>query len=107
MKKSRTSAGAEAIHGLTKSISQFGDKLVGVFSIEPQLRTPHCRRDAVRHAQQEAWLSKQDRLLFCSVLEKDINAVDVYSSLEEDDMEFRQMWINEKVEEEKEKRRIF
>lgn len=52
----------------------------------------------MRLAQQETWLSNVDRLIFCTVLEKDINAVDAYSALDMDDTEFRQMWIQQKVD---------
>jgi hypothetical protein len=34
------------------------------------------------------WLSKGDHLIFYSVLERDINAVDAYASIDHDDQEF-------------------
>ena len=63
------------------------------------LRTPHRRKEAMKLAQQEEWLSKSDKLNFCLVLERDINAVDAYSVLDGEDSEFWQMWIQEKIDE--------
>ena len=40
-----------------------------------------------------------DRLILCNVFEKDIKAADAYTALDGDDIEFHQMWIQEKVEE--------
>ena len=100
-KKSKTT-GAEAIQGLTVSISRFGDNICKVLAIDPSLRTPHRRKEAMKLAQQETWLSNHDRLILCTVLEKDINAVDAYSALEIDDEDFQRMWIQQKVDTAKE-----
>ena len=65
--------------------------------MDPLLRTPHRRKEALKLAQQEEWLSKGDRLIFYSVLERDINAVDAYASIDHDDQEFCEMWVSDKV----------
>jgi hypothetical protein len=103
LKKTKTT-GADAINGLTQSISRFGDNICQVLAMDPLLRTPHCRKEALRLAQQEEWLSKADRLIFFSVLEKDINAVDAYASIDRDDQEFCEMWVCDKVATEKARR---
>lgn len=74
--------------------------------MDPSLRTPHRRKEALKLAQHEEWLSKGDRLIFYSVLEKDINAVDAYASIDRDDHEFCEMWVCEKVDAEKARRLI-
>lgn len=102
-KKVKTT-GADAIKGLTQSISRFGDNICQVLAIDPSLRTPHHRKEALKLAQQEEWLSKGDRLIFYSVLEKDINAVDAYASIDRDDNEFCEMWVRDKVNAERVRR---
>jgi hypothetical protein len=62
-------------------------------------KTPKHHTKAVKLAQKENWLPMADRLILCNVFEKDIKAVDAYTALNGDDIEFRQMWIQEKVEE--------
>jgi hypothetical protein len=74
--------------------------------MDPSLRTPHRRKEALKLAQQEEWLSKGDRLIFFSVLERDINAVDAYASIDRDDREFCEMWVCDKVETEKARRLV-
>jgi hypothetical protein len=100
------STGADAIKGLTQSISRFGDNICQVLAMDPSLRTPHRRKEALKLAQQEEWLTKGDRLIFYSVLEKDINAVDAYASIDRDDQEFCEMWVRDKVDTEKARRVI-
>ena len=74
--------------------------------MDPLLRTPHRRKEALKLAQQEEWLSKGDRLIFYSVLERDINAVDAYASIDRDDQEFCEMWVRDKVIMEKDRRSL-
>jgi hypothetical protein len=69
--------------------------------MDPLLRTPHHCKEALKLAQKEVWLSKGDCLIFYSVLEKDINAVDAYASIDRDDQEFCEMWVSDKVVTEK------
>ena len=69
--------------------------------MDPLLRTPHRCKKALKLAQQEEWLTKADRLIFYSVLERDINAVDAYASIDRDDQEFCEMWVSDKVATEK------
>ncbi|KAH9172560.1 hypothetical protein EDB89DRAFT_1964914, partial [Lactarius sanguifluus] len=96
--------GADAIKGLTQSISRFGDNICQVLAMDPILRTPHRRKEALKLAQQEEWLSRGDLLIFYSVLEKDINAVDAYVSIDRDDHEFCEMWVRDKVDIERTRR---
>ncbi|KAN0141121.1 hypothetical protein V8E53_000877 [Lactarius tabidus] len=105
LKKIKTT-GAEAINGLTQSISRFGDNICNVLAMDPSLRTPHRRKEALKLAQQEEWLSKADRLILYSVLERDINAVDAYASIDRDDQEFCEMWVCDKVATEKARRSL-
>lgn len=65
--------------------------------MDPLLQTPHCRKEALKLAKQEEWLSKSDWLILYSVLERDINAVDAYASIDCDDQEFCEMWVCDKV----------
>jgi hypothetical protein len=104
-KKIKTT-GADAIKGLTQSITRFGDNICQVLAMDPSLRTPHRRKEALKLAQQEMWLSKSDRLIFYSVLERDINAVDAYASIDRDDHEFCEMWVGDKVDTEKARRSV-
>ena len=69
--------------------------------MDPLLKTPHHHKEALKLAQQEEWLSKGDDLIFFSVLERDINAVDAYASIDCDDQEFCEMWVSDKVTTEK------
>jgi hypothetical protein len=69
--------------------------------MDPSLQTPHRWKEALKLAQQEEWLSKADWLIFYSVLERDINAVDAYASIDRDDQEFCEMWVCDKVATEK------
>ena len=86
--------------GLTQSISHFGDKICQVLAMDPSLWTPHFRKEALKLAQQEEF-SKGDQLIFYSVLERDINAVHAYASIDYDDQEFCEMWVCDKVTMEK------
>ncbi|KAG6834298.1 hypothetical protein H0H93_010624, partial [Arthromyces matolae] len=97
-KKARVS-GAEAISSLTASISRFGDNMCKVLAGDPSERTPQRHRKALQLAQKEKWLSARDRLTLCKIIEKDIKAADAYLALDLDDAEFRELWIQEKVEE--------
>ncbi|GLB36664.1 hypothetical protein LshimejAT787_0309510 [Lyophyllum shimeji] len=111
-KKARVT-GAEAISSLTASISRFGDNicmvLAGDLGAPGKGRSKENKfkellpdaRAAVQLAQKEDWLLKSDRLILCNILEKDIKAADAYTALDDDDEEFRQMWIQEKVDEAK------
>jgi hypothetical protein len=67
LKKIKTT-GAEAIDGLTQSISCFGDNICKVLAMDPLLQTPHSRKEALKLSQQEEWLSKGDQLIFYNVL---------------------------------------
>ncbi|KAF8964770.1 hypothetical protein BDZ97DRAFT_1918729 [Flammula alnicola] len=91
--------GADAIQSLTASISRFGDNICKALAGDPSEKTPKRHTKAVKLAQKEDWLPMADRLILCNVLEKDIKAADAYTALDADDVEFRQMWIQEKVEE--------
>lgn len=99
-KKAKTSGrNADRLHGLTESITNFGDNICKVLAVDPSLRTPHRRKEALKLAQGEKWLRMGDRLTFCLCLEKDIAAADAYLSLDPDDEEWRHLWINAKVQE--------
>lgn len=98
--------GADAIQSLTTSISRFGDNICKVLAGDPSEKTPKRHTKAVKLAQKENWLPVADRLILCNVFEKDIKAADAYTALDADDVEFRQMWIQEKVEEVKALRAI-
>lgn len=65
--------------------------------MDPLLQTPHCRKEALKLALQEEWLSKGDCLIFYSVLERYINVVDAYASIDHDNQEFCEMWVYDKV----------
>jgi hypothetical protein len=67
--------------------------------MDPSLRTPHHRKEALKLAQSEKWMPTGDRLIFCLCLEKNIAAADGYLALDPDDEEWRRTWINAKVEE--------
>jgi hypothetical protein len=99
-KKKKMTGATEALHGLMQSIGSFGDNICKVLATDPQaaLRTPNRRKEALRLAQHEEWLSKPDRLVLCNFLEKDVQAMDVYSVLDRSDEEFCHMWIQEKVD---------
>ncbi|CAA7262417.1 unnamed protein product [Cyclocybe aegerita] len=101
VKKSRAT-GADAIHGLTKSIDNFGVNICKVLAMDPSLRTPQRRKDAVTEAQKESWLPPVDRLVFCNVLERDISVIDTYLALNKKDVEFSHLWIQDKVDQAKE-----
>ena len=58
-------------------------------------------------AQQEKWLPIADRLILCNIFEKDIKAADAYTALDDGDVEFREMWIQDKVDEVKASRSSF
>ena len=105
IKKSRTT-GADTIHGLTQSIDNFGTNLCKVLAMDPSLCTLQRHKDAVQEAQKESWLLPVDRLVFCNVLEQDINIVNTYLALDKGDLEFRHMWIEEKVNWMKEARQV-
>ena len=91
--------GADAIQSLTTSISRFGDNICKVLAGDLSEKTPKRHTKVVKLAQKENWLPMADRLILCNVFEKDIKAADVYTALDGDDIEFHQMWIQEKVEE--------
>lgn len=94
-------SGADAISGLTHSIDIFGDKVCSAMAMDPLLRTPARRKEALTLAQRETWLPLGDRLLFYNVLERDVRAIDAYVSIDGDDQEFRELWILSKVDAEK------
>ncbi|KAF8156760.1 hypothetical protein B0H34DRAFT_710447, partial [Crassisporium funariophilum] len=54
--KKRETASSHAIDGLTQSISVFGCDLCTVLAMDPKLRTPHRRKEAITRAQTEDWL---------------------------------------------------
>ncbi|KAF8164401.1 hypothetical protein BJ912DRAFT_914268 [Pholiota molesta] len=97
-KKKTRSARDDAFSGLTKSMNHFSDNICKVLAMDPSLRTPHRRAQALTMAQTEEWMSKTDRLLFYRVLQKDVEAVDAYNALDADDLEWRKMWITQMVE---------
>lgn len=97
MKKRKTTTAANAIQGLTQSISNFGDNICKVLAMDPALCTPNRRREAIKLAQKEDWLSIPDRLIFCNILEKDVAVIDAYAGLDRDNEEFCRMWIQQKV----------
>lgn len=97
VKKRKTVTG-NAIDGLTQSIAAFGENICKVLAVDPMLRTPARRKEALRLAQEEVWLSLRERLVFVKVLEKDINAVDSYIALDHTNVEFCHMWIQDKVD---------
>lgn len=97
MKKRKTTTAANAIQGLTQSISNFGDNICKVLAMDPALRTPNRQRKAIKLAQKEDWLSIPDRLIFCNILEKDVAVIDAYAGLDRDNEEFCRMWIQQKV----------
>jgi hypothetical protein len=68
---------------------------------DPSHRTPNRHKKAVKLAQMEARLPKTDRLVLTNLVEKDIKAADAYITLieEDDDEEFRQMWVQQKIDE--------
>jgi hypothetical protein len=61
----------------------------------------------VKLAQKETWLPIADCLILCNIFEKDIKAADAYTALDDDDVEFREMWIQGKVDEVKALRAAF
>jgi hypothetical protein len=97
-------SGPDAIQGLTQSISLFKDNICKVLAPDNSLQTPQRQKEAMKLAQQEDWLPKSDQLTFCIVLERDINAVDAYLVLDLEDQKFRQMWIQDKIDEYRSKR---
>ncbi|KAG6847824.1 hypothetical protein H0H93_005684 [Arthromyces matolae] len=96
-KKTRVT-GADAISGLTASISRFGDNMCKVLAGNPADKTPHRHTKAVQRAQAESWLLPPQRLRLFKILEGDIKAADAYLALNEDDQEFRELWIMDKIE---------
>lgn len=95
-KKIKTT-GVDAIKGLTQLISCFGDNICQVLAMDLALWTLYHRKEALKLVQQEEWLSRGDWLIFYSVFEKDINAIDAYASIDRDDSEFCEMWVYDKV----------
>ncbi|CAA7270774.1 unnamed protein product [Cyclocybe aegerita] len=95
---------ANAIHGLTKSIDNFGVNICKVLAMDPSLHTPQRCKDAVTEAQKESWLPPVDCLVFCNVLKRDISVVDTYLVLNKKDVEFSHLWIQDKVDQAKEAR---
>lgn len=91
-------SGAE-LQGLTASISQFSNNICKVLAGNPSERTPKHHAKAVKLAQQEMWLLIADWLILCNIFEKDIKAVDVYTALDDSDVESHEMWIQGKVDE--------
>ena len=74
---------------------------------DPSERTPKRHIKAVKLAQQETWLPITDQLILCNIFEKDIKAVDAYTALDDSDVEFRELWIQGKVDEVKASRSAF
>ncbi|KAF8155459.1 hypothetical protein B0H34DRAFT_859849 [Crassisporium funariophilum] len=93
----RATASSHAIDGLTQSISVFGRDLCTVLAMDPKLRTPHRRKEAITRAQTEDWLPIQAQLTFVRVLEKDIQAVDAYLALNPEREDFYRLWIEDTV----------
>ncbi|KDR70345.1 hypothetical protein GALMADRAFT_144655 [Galerina marginata CBS 339.88] len=93
--------GPDAIHGLTVSISRFGDNICKAMAGDPTQKTPQRHTKAVKLAQEEDWLPARERLLFCNVVENNIKAADAYLALNPDDIEFRRLWIQKKVDDSK------
>jgi hypothetical protein len=96
-KRTKVTGSAAAISGLTKSIDTFGDKVCAALSMDPELRTPHCHKQALARCQKEEWLPLDDRLLLYDILEEDSKAVDAYTMIDPNDQEFREEWINRKL----------
>ncbi|KAF9476666.1 hypothetical protein BDN70DRAFT_882131 [Pholiota conissans] len=94
-----TGRNADRLQGLTDSINNFGDNICKVLAIDPTLRTPHRRKEALKLAQGEKWMSMTNRLIFCRCLEKNIGTADGYLVLDADDQEWRRLWINAVVKE--------
>jgi hypothetical protein len=59
---------------------------------------PNRRKEAIKLARREVWLSMPDRLVFCNILEKDVAVIDAYAGLDRGNEEFCQMWIQQKVD---------
>ena len=90
--------GAAAINSLTALIGRFGDNICKVLAGDGYERTPQRRTKAVKLAQKEDWLVIDDRLILCNIFERDIKAADAYLALDPEDIDFRQMWMQHKVE---------
>ncbi|KAJ3533577.1 hypothetical protein NMY22_g7274 [Coprinellus aureogranulatus] len=101
-KRTKMTGSAAAINGLTKSIDTFGDKVCAALAMDPELRTPHRRKQALAQCQKETWLSLSDRLLLYDILEGDVKAVDAYAMIDPEDREFREEWILRKLNKAKE-----
>jgi hypothetical protein len=98
VKKRKSTGTADAIQGLTQSINNFGDNICKVLAMDPALCTPNQRKEAIKLAQREVWLSMPDCLVFCNILEKDVAVIDAYAGLDHGNEEFCQMWIQQKVD---------
>jgi hypothetical protein len=89
----------DAMLSLNTAIVRFGDSMCKALTGDPSEKTPYRHSKAVKLAQKENWLLKEDRLILCKVLERDIKAADAYLALDPDDAEFREMWMEDKVQE--------
>ncbi|RXW11640.1 hypothetical protein EST38_g14215 [Candolleomyces aberdarensis] len=102
-KKSKLT-GPEAIQSLNQTFGKFGENICAALAMDPQLRTPSRRKQALKKVQLEKWLPASDRLLLYKHLESNINAVDAYASIDDEaDSEFRQLWITERLKDLKSK----
>ncbi|KDR71951.1 hypothetical protein GALMADRAFT_213445 [Galerina marginata CBS 339.88] len=90
---------ADAMAGLNTAIDRFGNSMCKALAGDPSEKTPHHHTKAVKHAQKEYWLDKKDRLILCKVLESNIKAADAYLALDPDDIEFCELWMEDKVRE--------
>ncbi|RXW11521.1 hypothetical protein EST38_g14333 [Candolleomyces aberdarensis] len=97
-KKTKLS-GPEAIQNLNQTFSKFGEDICAAISLDPLLRTPARRKEALKKLQQEVWLPTSDRLLLYNHFESDSKALNAYSALEDTaDAEFRKAWIQARLE---------
>ncbi|KIJ90288.1 hypothetical protein K443DRAFT_15360 [Laccaria amethystina LaAM-08-1] len=98
LKKKRPAAAA--IDNLTQSISTFGENICKVLAVDPsaELHSPRRRTKAVELAQEVEWLLMSDRLILVNIVETNVAAADAYIALNRKNEEFRQMWIQHKVD---------
>ncbi|KAJ8519776.1 hypothetical protein ONZ45_g3305 [Pleurotus djamor] len=99
-KKTKLTPQASLLQGLSTSIERFGESLVTALAAPSSAvpPTPQRRQHSVAFAlKHEGWLSREHHISFLSLLEKNTNMVDVYTTLADGDEEFRKDWVRSKL----------